>query len=111
MSSAMTWPVGVTRRAARMVNQPPPAPMSATVEPGGDVEKVHDAIDLEFLRAVGGFEDVEVAGVGGAGGVAGGLGVQGEGCGEQQGGETHWDLDAGLCRSGPRGAYGLLTCC
>ena len=76
ISSAMTVPLSplgplpATRRAARTVNQPPPAPMSATTLTGGlRWRMIHDAIDLEVPGAVGVFEDVEIAGVGGAGGV------------------------------------------
>lgn len=57
------------------------------------VERVHDAIDLELLVAVGLVEDREVAGVRGAGGVGwqlrgGFLGREREGEGQEGRGET-----------------------
>lgn len=70
-----------------------PAAAGADVGDGGagvELEGVHDAVDLELLVAGGVFEDGEVAGVGGGGGVGrrlwrGGLGGYLRGRGESEG--------------------------
>lgn len=61
------------------------------VRAGAELEDVHDALNLELLVAGGVFEDGEITGVGGAGGVRrgrrrGDLGVKRQGPGEQGGG-------------------------
>jgi hypothetical protein len=59
---------------------------------GRDAQHVHDAVDVELVGSGGVFEDAEVAGVGGAGGVCGwwwrgllGGCAEGEAAGEQEG--------------------------
>ena len=61
MSTAYTIPLAPTRRAARTVNHPEPAPISATVFPGRDPQKVHHTIDLQPLIPPRRIEDRKIS--------------------------------------------------
>ena len=53
-------PFGPTRRASRTVNQPPPAPRSATTLPSPIRERVHDLIGPLPRVAIRPFEQPEI---------------------------------------------------